>query len=244
VLSRKETFAVRSDEVDAFGTLAVPALSGYLQELAGVHAAELGVGLDALMARGLTWVLVRQRIECPAEIRLRETIEVETWPSGIDRLLALRDFVVRRGGEEVARATTEWLVLDVKTRKPVRPAEVLDERFREPLDHAVRLSARKLLPLASWQVEKRFEVRYADIDVNLHVTNASYVGWAIEAVPREAWQSSRLACAEVHFLAETRHGSAVLSRLARSGERAFSHAIVREGDEKELARVATSWIPR
>ena len=243
--SRKETFVVRGYEADAFGTLAVPALSGYLGEVAGAHASELGVGLGALMSRGLTWVLVRQRIEIPAAVRLGETIEIETWPAGVDRLAALRDFVVRRGGEEVARATTQWFVLDLETRKPSRPADVLDARFpREPLDPAVRLSPGKLPGLASWHVQKRFHVRYGDIDANQHVTNASYVAWAIEAVPPDVWRSSRPASVEVQFLAETHHGSAVLSRLAATGDRSFAHAIVREEDGRELARVATSWVPR
>src|SRR5512138_2716016 len=214
MLARTESFAVHTYEVDAFGTLAVPALSGYLSEVAGLHATELGVGLDALMARGLTWVLVRQRIENPVPVALGDTIEIETWPSGIDRLAAVREFVVRRGDEEVARATTQWFVLDVATRKPVRPADVLDARFpREPVAPAVPLSPGKLPELRAWDFQKRFHVRYSDIDVNLHVTNTSYVAWAVEAVPRDLWRSSRLASVEVQFIAETHHGAAVLSRL-------------------------------
>src|SRR5512138_3400832 len=245
MLSRQESFAVHTYEVDAFGTLAVPALSGYLSEVAGLHAGELGVGLDALMARGLTWVLVRQRIENPVPIRLGDSIEIETWPSGIDRLAAVREFVVRRGGEEVARATTQWLVLDVATRQPVRPGDVLDARFPlEARPPAVPLAQGKLADLRAWDFQKRFHVRYSDIDANLHVTNTSYVAWAMEAVPRELWRSSRIASVEVQFVAETHHGAAILSRLAATGEAAFAHAIVREEDGKELARLVTAWVPR
>jgi medium-chain acyl-[acyl-carrier-protein] hydrolase len=245
MLSRRESFAVHTYEVDAFGTLAVPALSGYLSEVAGLHAGELGVGLDALMARGLTWVLLRQRIENPIPIQLGDGIEIETWPSGIERLVALREFVVRRGGEEVARATTQWLVLDVATRRPVRPAEVLEARFpREARPPAVPLAHGKLADLRAWDFQKRFHVRYSDIDANLHVTNTSYVAWAIEAVPRDLWQSSRLASVEVQFLAETHHGAAILSRVATVGDGALAHAIVREEDRKELARLATRWVRR
>ena len=245
VPTRTEAFAVHTYEVDAFGTLAVPALSGYLSEVAGLHAAELGVGLDALMARGLTWVLVRQRIENPVPVELGDTIEIETWPSGVDRLAAVREFAVRRRGGEVARATTHWFVLDVATRRPVRPGEVLGPRFpREAPPPAVPLSHAKLPELRAWDLQKRFHVRYSDIDANLHVTNTSYVAWAAEAVPREVWQGSRLASVEVQFIAETLHGAAILSRLAAAGEGAFAHAIVREEDGKELARLATRWVAR
>ncbi|HET8538765.1 MAG TPA: acyl-ACP thioesterase domain-containing protein [Anaeromyxobacter sp.] len=245
MLTRTERFSVHTYEVDAFGTLAVPALSGYLSEVAGLHAAELGVGLDALMARGLTWVLVRQRIENPVPVRLGDTIAIETWPSGIDRLHALREFVVRRGDEEVARATTRWLVLDVETRRPVRPGEVLDPRFpRDPSPPAVPRPPGKLPEVRAWEFQKRFHVRYSDIDANLHVTNTSYVAWAIEAAPRELWRTSRLATVEVQFVGEAHHGAAILSRLAATGAFAYAHAIVREEDGKELARLATAWVRR
>lgn len=245
MLVRKETFPIHTYEVDAFGVLAVPALSGYLQEVAGLHASELGVGLDALRARGLTWVLARQRIELPVAAVLGDALEIETWPSGIERLAAIREFAVRRGdGTEIARATTQWFVLDLATRRPVRPGQVLDPRFpREPRTPAIALSG-KLPELREWEIQKRFHVRYGDIDVNLHVTNASYVTWAVEAVPRDVWQASRVCALEVQYLSEGHYGAAILSRAVRTGERAFAHAIVREEDEKELARVATEWAPR
>ena len=45
----------------------------------------------------------------------------------------------------VARATTHWFVLDLATRKPVRPADVLDPRFpREAPPPGVALSPGKL----------------------------------------------------------------------------------------------------
>ncbi len=245
-LSRAATFPVHSYEVDAFGMLEVPAISGYLQEIAGWHAAELGVGLDVLRARGLTWVLARQRLELPAPVWLGDTLSVETWPSGIERLAAIREFVARRGdGAEAVRATTVWFVLDLATRKPVRPQEVLDPRFPRPRQPSVApLAAGRLPDLGEWELQKRFHVRYADIDVNLHVTNASYVTWAIEAMPVDLWRASRLASVEVHFLAEGLHGAAILSRVGRTGPASFAHAIVSEDDGKELARLATTWAPR
>jgi len=51
-----------------------PALTGFLAEAAGRHATALGVGIDALMARGLTWVLVRQRVEILRDLRAQYMI--------------------------------------------------------------------------------------------------------------------------------------------------------------------------
>ena len=242
----REPFAVHTYEVDAFGLLAVPALAGFLAEAAGQHAEALGVGLPDLMPRGFTWVLVRQRLEVLRPPRLGDALEVETWPAGIERYAALRDFAVRRAdGVEVARATSQWLVLDLSTRRPVKPEAVLDRaRFDVQVPHAVAFADGKLPALERWEREQRFHVRYADIDLNLHVNNVSYLAWALEALPRAVWESARLAAVEVQYLAEGLLGSAVLSRLASAGEGAFAHAIVREEDGKELARVTTRWVAR
>jgi medium-chain acyl-[acyl-carrier-protein] hydrolase len=243
----RSRFTVHTFEVDAFGLLAAPALTDFLAEAAGRHATVLGVGLDTLMARGLTWVLARQRVEILQPPRLHQEVEVETWPSGLDRLAALRDFRVRAAdGTELARATSQWFVLDLRTRRP-RPPEVVLDPARFSLRDAPRAAAftdRKLSPLARWDVEKRFQVRYADIDQNLHVNNGSYLAWALEATPRDVWQGSRPAELEVQYRAECTLGSAVLSRAAAGPDGAFAHAIVREEDGKELARLHTRWAPR
>jgi medium-chain acyl-[acyl-carrier-protein] hydrolase len=238
------SFTVHTFEVDAFGTLDVPALSGFLGEIAGRHAHALGVGMEAMFSRGITWVLGRQRIEVPGEVRLGDVLEVTTWPAGIDKLVAMRDFVVRRGGEEVARATSHWLVLDLATRRPRPPGDVVDPRLPREAQPPVVKPPGKLPALAAWDEDRRFTVRYADIDMNLHVTNTSYLAWAVEAVPKDVWKASRLAAVEVSFLAECHHGSAIRSRVRRTGEASFEHAIVREEDGKELARLATGWVPR
>lgn len=242
----RSRFTVHTYEVDAFGQLAVPALTGFLAEAAGHHAAALGVGLEVLMARGLTWVLVKQRVEILRAPRLHEELEVETWPSGIDRLAALRDFrVLGADGAELARATSQWYVLDLATRRPRPPLEVLDvARFRIEVPHAISFRDGKLPALERWEREKRFHIRYADIDRNLHVNNGSYLAWAIEAMPREVWQSSRLTELEVQYRAECTLGSAILSRVLPSGEGGYVHGIVREEDGKELARLSTRWAAR
>ncbi len=285
-------FTVHTYEADAFGQLAVPALTDFLAEAAGHHATALGVGLDVLMARGLTWVLTRQRIEILRAPRLHEELEVETWPSGLDRLAALRDFRVRGAdGAELARAISQWYVLDLETRRPRPPLEVLDvARFDVETPHAISFTDGKrhlaggldearpprpplardpdprrsraphwgpaggpgqphpaaptLAALERWDREKRFHVRFSDIDQNLHVNNGSYLSWAIEAMPPERWQSSRVADLEVQYRAECTLGSAILSRVLASGDGAYAHGIVREGDGKELARLTTRWVPR
>jgi acyl-ACP thioesterase len=241
----QETFQVHTYEADAWGLLDVPALSGWLQEAAGRHAEALGAGMESLMRRGLTWVLSRQRVEIDLPIPLGSEVTVATWPTGVDRLSALRDFEVRLpGGEVAARAVTQWLVLDLASRRPVRPDRVLGAHLLPELPHVLALPAARLPDVGAPALERRFSIRYRDIDRNLHVTNASYVAWAVEAVPQDAWRTLRVRTMEAHFLAECHLGSTVRSRSSGAGEGAWAHAIVREEDGRELARLRTSWVAR
>ncbi len=242
----RESFTVHTYEVDAFELLAAPALAGYLQEAAGMHADELGCGRDKLVGQGLTWVLVRQRVAIDAPIRLGDTLELVTWPSGVARVAAVRDFRLSRpDGTVVARAQSQWLVMDLSSRRPVRLDKVLTPEIMAEGEHVFPVSTERLPELEGCDHERRFHVRYQDIDHNLHVTNTSYVAWALEAVPQAVWQVERLAMMDVQFVAECSYGAAVLSR-AKPGQtpKSFGHAIVREEDGKILAKLASAWTPR
>jgi medium-chain acyl-[acyl-carrier-protein] hydrolase len=239
-----EPFEAHSYAVDAFGLLSAPALSGWLQEAAGRHAELLGVGVEALQERGLTWVLARQAVEVDRPVLLGERAEVATWPSGADRLSALRDFEVRVAGEVRIRAVTQWIVLDLATRKPVRPRSVLPTDLIEETPHVLPLPAGRPPPPEPAAIDRVFSTRYRDIDRNLHVTNASYVEWACEALPEAVWRTARLRSFEAYFIAECLHGSEVRSLSAPAGPGTHVHSVRREGDGKELARLRTTWVDR
>jgi acyl-ACP thioesterase len=238
------TFTVHSFDADAFGLLSPVALAGYLQEAAGLSAEALGFGNSLLNARGLAWVLARQRVVLDAPIRRGDTLTVETWPAGLDRATALRDFRLRRDGVEVGRALTGWLVMDLSSRRPGRPARLLPPERHAQTEHVLPLPAGELPALAAPSMERRFQVRYADIDANRHVTNASYIGWALEAIEEPAWEAQRLVELDVQFLAEARLGQYIRSRAADDGPASRLHEVAREEDGKVLARARTRWAAR
>ena len=230
-------------EVDSGGVLAPVALARYLLDMASQHAAEIGCGVDTMIERGMTWVLSRLRVSVTRPIVLGEELTVETWPSGVERLFALRDFrLYDAEGAIVASAASQWLVLSLETRRALFPDEALDERVREAAPRVFPEGFTKLAPLAGESLaERRFDTRYLDIDHNLHVTSASTLAWAVESVPLETWRSSHMSFFEIHYLAECFHPSTVIVRASKTGEATFAHSVVRESDQKEIARAVTRW---
>ena len=173
----RATFTVHSFDADAFGLLSAAALAGYLQEAAGRSADTLGFGMSHLNERGLAWVLARQQVVLDAPIRFGDSLTVETWPSGLDRISALRDFRLWRDGVEVGRALTSWLVMELATRRPRRPDRILPPERHAQTGHVMPLPDAPVPALAEAALERRFQVRFADIDTNLHVLGGRPMGW-------------------------------------------------------------------
>jgi acyl-ACP thioesterase len=244
VETTRAAFTVQSFDADAFGLLTPAALAGYLQEAAGRSAEALGFGMSRLNQQGLAWVLSRQRVALDVPLRLGDALVVETWPSGIDRIQALRDFRLLRDGVEVGRVLSAWLVMELASRRPRRPDKLLPPERHAQADHVMPLFAAPLPALGVPVIDKRFLVRFADIDANRHVTNASYIAWALEAIDEGRWQGQRLATLDVQFLAEAIHGNFVRSRSAPDGDGVLLHEVVREEDGKPLARARTGWVAR
>jgi acyl-ACP thioesterase len=239
-----EQFTVRTYETDQDGRLSVLSLCHFLQEAAANHARELGVGLDALNGRNLTWMLSRLRLAVKRLPVAGEPLTVCTWPTGRDRLFALRDFIVQtEGGSRCAAADSAWLIIDEKRRRPVRV-----EPFLEPLTAAeggpvMEKPIPRLPEPGAGQAGRRFSVRYRDLDGNRHVNNVTYVEWVLEGFNPAFVDSRSLVRLEVEYLAEALAGETVFCTNTPVEESPghYLHGVFREGDGRELARARTRW---
>ena len=106
-------FRVKTYDTYPNGKLSIPSLLDFLQEAAGLHAIKLKFGMHDLNARNETWVLSRMRVEIERWPERGDAIVVETWPKGMDRLFAVRDFLVfDEKGEILARSSSYWLLIN------------------------------------------------------------------------------------------------------------------------------------
>lgn len=246
---------MHSYEVDPRGALAPRVLCAYLQEVAGRHAAGLGVSMGRLRETGLAWVLRRLRVEAAREIRQGERLLVETWPSGVDGVMATREFEIRdESGELVGVASSQWVVVNVATRTVVRLPAGVGRLAPAPRAATLKLGRGALPTAETWSTVSPVVVRRGDLDVVGHVNNTRYVEWLWESLPDGVWERQRLVSLEIVFLGEARHGDRVLSRsvaaprepvakVERSDaerEDRWIHSLV-DAQDRELARAITSW---
>ncbi len=241
----EQAFPVRLFETDAQGTLGVGGLCDYLQEAAGNHAGTFGVSVTGLRERGLTWVLSRLRLRVERLPGAGETVTVHTWPTGAEKLFALRDFRVLDGaGACIASAVSAWLIIGLAGRRPVRVQSVFDPPDVTRVARSLDVGIEKVPPAEGPGREAPLVVRLTDLDANAHANNARISEWIVESVGREFFLDHGLAGLDVDFLAEAMHGDSLLSRAAPLPGGTFHHSLVRPADGREIARARTLWRAR
>ncbi len=139
------------------------------------------------IAQGLTWMLHKLHILINRMPEQGENVTLETWPSGIDRLFAIRDFRMVAGEEVLLRATSEWMVIDVNRRRPVRLPACVTETAAFCVDGIREIPFEldtKKMPI-DFESTRRFTATYDNIDFNKHVTQATYVRWVTNSLSYE-----------------------------------------------------------
>ena len=215
----EEAYRLRSYEVDFQNRLRLSALFHFMQETASNQIERQGVGIDVLRTDNLAWVLSRLLIVMDRYPGWGEEILVKTWPRGIERLFALREFLItNRQGELLGRVTSNWLLVDLTTRRPKRLEQVFKRMPIDPKQRALDRRLEKLPPLESPEETLSVKAAYQQIDLNRHVNNAHYVGWILNSFPLDFHQYYQLAGLQINFLAETRFGEVLTICRERTGE--------------------------
>lgn len=168
--------------------LQLDGVASLLQEAAWQHARRLGFAFTEEEAT-FFWVLHRIRVRFHRNPHWNETVNVTTWPSGMERLYALREFHIDgEDGSRLVDVSSAWIILDAVRRRPVRPQNQLPADRIDP-ERLLDLPLGKLSGLSAEDAkygadQQRWHmVRRSDTDRNQHVNNARYVQWMQDAAP-------------------------------------------------------------
>lgn len=181
----QEPITISSFDVGASGHLEAAALMRHFQESAARHASHLQVGFDNLRSENIFWALTHIQIEISRWPEMNETVWFETWPRGIEKLYTTRDFRIKdKRGHPIINATSAWIMVDTKRKRPVRPSGRLAGIPFVPEEKALGDFPETI---QEWKepaesLNKERKVVYSDLDINGHVNNTRYVEWVMDAI--------------------------------------------------------------
>ena len=93
----------------------------FLEDIAGLHSATVGLGLNEINETGCAWVVLNWQMKIIRRPAYNDELTVYTWSTSADKLFAERDFrITDKNGETIVIATSRWLYMDINRRRPVR----------------------------------------------------------------------------------------------------------------------------
>lgn len=239
----QEAFSARYHELDPQNRVRTAVILSWLQEVAAAHALQLGVAVKDLRSLGLTWVLSRLTLQLEREVRGTQQTIIRTWPATRDGLFSIRDFeLADAAGNPVGQATTSWAVLDLASRRPVRLNDHLPPYPLHPV-RALNDPFETLPVLELPESHLEIPVLKSDLDLNNHVNNTIYAGWALEALPRNLTDRSALVRLEISFRSEAFYGDTIRSCVGSDPHTCgqYLHRIDHAATGRELCRLRTAW---
>jgi len=189
------------------GGLRLRMLMDDLQGIAQLHADSLGFGSKFCHENKIGWALTNYIVDIIETPTFGEEMTITTWPSGVSAIRALRDFEIKGGdGRLMVRATTQWVMLDITTRRLTKIPKMVADYDVFP-SRALDVEFEKIDDFEIADTPKTFPVLFDDIDSNGHVNNTSYTVWATESMGYEFLASNTLRELKINFKKEVAPGT-------------------------------------
>lgn len=186
--------------------LSPKAILNIFQDMASIHAEEIGIGFNNMLNKNLYWVLSRVKFDIIKMPKVNQTIIAKTWPHPKGRIDFDRDFqILSESGELLIKGTSKWCVINTQTRALQRTDDVnyngeciLDKNYEEKFGKII-------VPEENFEFKFNHTVRFSDLDHNKHMNNTNYALLAISALENKYFNHF-----EINFLNECLMGDEIV----------------------------------
>lgn len=239
----EESVKIRYSEMDFDLVLKPSVLLHFLQDLASDNAEMLDFGYSYIVKNNLAWFLLKYHMEFEDYPTNVYDLRIKTEPRGYNKLFAFRDFELYDGEKLLGRAASTWSLVDLDTKNitPVQEALSTNPYMIPHIKRENDLVYEKIRPLQNIDIQKVFEIRFDDIDVNKHVNNANYIIWAFEPLDFDFRSTKKLKSLDIVFKKEIKYGNKILSQIEISDDRT-NHVLKNAETGEDLCMISAKWI--
>jgi len=218
-----ENLRILSYETDCRKQLRPTAFMKQAQEMAMVAAEPIGLGYDAMMEHGASWVLSRLHFKFEQAPVWRQSVVFRSWHRGIEGLMFRREFHMTDEQENtLVTGTSQWVILNVAERRVMRPNAIADIIPAEPQseDVAEESPAPKVVIPKSVEMAhvRTHKVNWSDIDFIGHTNNVQYLEWALDSLDTDFVAQHPVKEVAINFVRETHLDQEVDIHVGTDGE--------------------------
>ena len=237
-----ENIHIKYSEMDFDKKLKPFSLLNYLQDIASASADGLGFGYTFVRSNNLMWVLLKYRMEFekyPANIF---DIKMSTEPRGYNRLFAYRNFEIFANDKSIGKVSSIWALVNMTTKEIAPVEQYIQSPYMPKFQkNETDLSFAKVPALSKIDLSKDFEVRYNDVDVNLHANNGNYIVWAFEPLSLDFKTNHSLKTVDMVFKKEIKYGETVVSQVQFEDETTTIHYLKNRQTNEDLCMIYCKW---
>ena len=232
-------------EVDIHKRAYITSIINYLGDMAMYQSEILGVGIDYLKENNMAWVLYKWDITMDCYPLLNETIKVQTSAYSFKKFYGYREHdIIDSKGNKIGHANSVWFLIDMNRRRPMRIREGMYEVYGIDETNSTEIDIQNIPPISEVHNEKSFQVRYSDIDTNMHVNNVKYVAWALETVPKDIVLNYELKNIKATYEKETNYGETITvsTEVIRQESQVICRHKITNEEGTKLTLLESTWI--
>ena len=202
----RRNFTLSTNDCDRFGRAKPSAILGLMQDAASAHCRELNLTREDLAELGLFWAISRQHVAVTTRLpRHGETVTVETWPGQTSRVAFPRSTICcDSDGNELFRAVSLWVLMDMKTRALVLPGKSGIELPGHT--RSGELPAPGSMAPLHLEAQSQRPVVFSELDGNGHMNNSHCADWMMDLLPSSFHRDHPVRDFTVSYLTEAREG--------------------------------------
>lgn len=188
------------------------AFLGYMEEIASLHSATVGHGVNDVIENGAAWILLGWKLEVLQRCNYGEMVHLNTWVRQNERFCSYRDFeLFDEKNNLIAKGTSKWVLVDLKTKHITKINDELANIYNPEYGKNVfvETNLEKIKEPKECISSVIYKVNRSDIDVNQHMHNLNYLDLAYEALPEEIFSKEELNNVTINYKHELKYGDIV-----------------------------------
>lgn len=176
LLKMERDFFIYTKDVDMNDIIKPHAVLEMFQDMAALHAIDLGCGYEVCKKNNMAWILLYNKVEIVKPPKYFTNVNVKTWPKPARRIEYNREYLmVDENNEPLIKGISNWAVINYETRSIVRKGFEFDGEYEEFTNYFE--PAKRKLELDDSSITNYFEYTTVadDLDHNGHVNNTRYL---------------------------------------------------------------------
>lgn len=203
-------YKIEPEHIDFQKNISPIVLTDMIVNAAGKDADQHGFGLMDLHKKNCSWVVSRFAMELDSIPTVGDKLSIETWVKDVSNVFTTRNFRLTNGSQNggskvMGYAALSWAILDLDTRASI-PLKSLPGLSSFIVDQEIPMDAPGRVADFEGQVANTFEVKYSDLDLNVHTNVLKYLQCICDVFSLDFYKTHILKRVEINFLRELNYG--------------------------------------